>query len=50
MLVSLGLPAEGVGLLIAVDTLPDTVNTVANVTAHMSSTVVISKRSRSGSE
>jgi Na+/H+-dicarboxylate symporter len=50
MLVSLGLPAEGVGLLIAVDTLPDTVNTVANVTAHMSSTVVISKNRGSGSE
>jgi Na+/H+-dicarboxylate symporter len=41
VLVSLGLPAEGVGLLIAVDTVPDMFNTLANVTGHMSSTAVI---------
>ena len=43
VLVSLGLPAEGVGLLIAVDTIPDMFNTLANVTGHMSSTVVIAR-------
>jgi Na+/H+-dicarboxylate symporter len=41
VLVSLGLPPEGVGLLIAVDTIPDMFNTLANVTGHMSSTAVI---------
>jgi Na+/H+-dicarboxylate symporter len=46
MLVSLGIPAEGVGLLIAVDTIPDTVNTVGNVTAHMSSTTLIAGKDR----
>lgn len=46
LLVSLGLPAEGVGLLIAVDTLPDTFNTLANVTGHMSSTAVIARGER----
>ena len=43
VLVSFGLPPEGVGLLIAVDTIPDMVNTLANVTAHMSSTAVIAR-------
>ena len=43
VLVSLGLPAEGVGLLIAVDTIPDMFNTLANVTGHMSSTTVIAR-------
>jgi Na+/H+-dicarboxylate symporter len=45
VLVSLGLPPEGVGLLIAVDTIPDMFNTLANVTGHMSSTVVIARGS-----
>ena len=44
VLVSLGLPAEGVGLLIAVDTVPDMFNTLANVTGHMASTAVIAHR------
>jgi Na+/H+-dicarboxylate symporter len=43
VLVSLGLPAEGVGLLIAVDTIPDMFNTLANVTGHMSSTTVVAR-------
>ena len=43
VLVSLGLPPEGVGLLIAVDTIPDMFNTLANVTGHMASTTVISQ-------
>ena len=46
VLVSLGLPAEGVGLLIAVDTIPDMFNTLANVTGHMSSTAVIARDDR----
>lgn len=43
VLVSLGLPPEGVGLLIAVDTIPDMFNTLANVTGHMTSTAVIAR-------
>jgi Na+/H+-dicarboxylate symporter len=43
VLVSLGLPAEGVGLLIAVDTIPDMFNTLANVTGQMSSTAVVAR-------
>lgn len=43
VLVSLGLPPEGVGLLIAVDTIPDMFNTLANVTGHMAATTVIAK-------
>lgn len=43
VLVSFGLPPEGVGLLIAVDTVPDMFNTLANVTGHMSSTTVIAR-------
>jgi Na+/H+-dicarboxylate symporter len=43
VLVSMGLPAEGVGLLIAVDTIPDMFNTLANVTGQMASTAVVAR-------
>jgi Na+/H+-dicarboxylate symporter len=46
VLVSLGLPAEGVGLLIAVDTIPDMFNTLANVTGHMASTAIVAHDDR----
>ena len=46
VLVSLGLPPEGVGLLIAVDTIPDMFNTLANVTGHMASATVIARDDR----
>jgi proton glutamate symport protein len=49
VLVSLGLPPEGVGLLIAVDTIPDMFNTLANVTGHMASTTVIARDDRESS-
>ena len=35
VLVSVGLPAEGVGILIAVDAIPDLFKTTVNVTGHM---------------
>jgi Na+/H+-dicarboxylate symporter len=35
VLVSFGLPAEGVGILIAVDAIPDLFKTTVNVTSHM---------------
>lgn len=38
----LGLPAEGLGLLIAADAIPDMCKTVANVTAHMAVAAVVS--------
>jgi Na+/H+-dicarboxylate symporter len=43
VLVSVGLPPEGVGLLIAVDTVPDMFNTLANVTGHMASTAIVAR-------
>jgi Na+/H+-dicarboxylate symporter len=42
-LVSYGLPAEGVGILIAVDAVPDMFKTLANVTAYMTSTALIAR-------
>lgn len=47
VLVSYGLPAEGVGILIAVDAVPDMFKTLANVTAYMTSTAIIGGRSGS---
>jgi proton glutamate symport protein len=42
VLVGLGLPAEAVGVLIAVDVIPDIFKTTANVTAHLTSAVLAS--------
>jgi Na+/H+-dicarboxylate symporter len=42
---SIGLPAEGIGLLIAVDLLPDIFKTVTNVTADMVAATIVSRRS-----
>jgi Na+/H+-dicarboxylate symporter len=43
VLVSIGLPAEGVGVLIAVDVVPDMLKTTANVTSHLVSTALVSR-------
>lgn len=43
VLASVGVPAEGVALLIAVDTIPDLVGTMANVTGDMVATVVVAR-------
>ena len=43
MLVHLGLPAEGVGILIAVDAIPDLFKTMANVTAHLASVTILAR-------
>ncbi len=40
LLVNLGIPAEAVGILIAVDVIPDIFKTTANVTAHLTSAVL----------
>jgi Na+/H+-dicarboxylate symporter len=43
VLVDIGLPAEGVGILIAVDVLPDMFKTLANVTAHLTAAALVSR-------
>ena len=45
VLISVGLPAEGVGILIALDVLPDIVKTIMNVTADLTAATVISVHS-----
>lgn len=44
VLVDLGLPAESVGILIAVDVIPDIFKTTANVTAHLTAATLASGR------
>lgn len=43
VLVHLGLPAEGAGILIAVDAIPDLFKTMANVTAHLASVTILAR-------
>lgn len=43
LLTAVGLPAEGVGVLIAVDAIPDTCATVLNVTGDMAATVIVGR-------
>ena len=40
LLVAVGLPAEGVGILIAVDGIPDTFATVLNVTGDLAAAAI----------
>lgn len=46
LLLAVGLPAEGVGLLIAADAIPDTFSTVMNVTGDLAATALVARRSR----
>ena len=41
-----GLPIEGVGILLAVDTIPDMCQTVNNVTADMAATTIVARFSK----
>lgn len=41
---AVGLPGQGIGLLIAIMALPDTLLTTANVTAHMTAAAIIDRR------
>lgn len=43
MYAALGLPVEGIGILIAVDLIPDLFKTILNVTADMAATTVIAR-------
>jgi len=45
-LTNIGLPAEGVGLLIAVDAIPDACATVLNVTGNLAATAIVAARER----
>jgi proton glutamate symport protein len=44
----LGLPAEGIGLLVALDLIPDMFKTPGNVTAHMTLAAIVSRRAARG--
>ena len=46
LLVAVGLPAEGVGLLIAVDAIPDVFATVLNATGYLAATCVVAGGNR----
>ena len=43
VLMSVGLPVEGIGILLAVDTIPDIFRTTANVTANIGAAVVLAR-------
>lgn len=44
LLLAVGLPVEGVGILIAVDAIPDTFATVLNVTGNLAATALVARR------
>lgn len=48
--VTLGLPVEAIGILIAVDAIPDVFKTVLNVTAHMTSLLIVNRGGARGRE
>ncbi|MEO8336375.1 MAG: dicarboxylate/amino acid:cation symporter [bacterium] len=41
LFIAIGLPVEGIGILIAVDAIPDTLATALNVTGYMASTAIV---------
>jgi Na+/H+-dicarboxylate symporter len=47
VLMAVGLPAEGIGILLAVDTIPDLFRTTANVTGNIGVAVVLARGERS---
>jgi Na+/H+-dicarboxylate symporter len=49
VLVQNGIPPEGVGILIAVDAIPDMFKTLANVTAHLTSATILDAKVSSSS-
>jgi proton glutamate symport protein len=50
VLMAVGLPVEGIGILLAVDTIPDIFRTTANVTAVMGAAVVLARGERDEKE
>jgi proton glutamate symport protein len=49
LFVTIGLPPEGIGILIAVDAIPDTFATVLNVTGDLAATAIVARFERSES-
>jgi len=50
VLMAVGLPVEGIGILLAVDTIPDIFRTTANVTGVMGAAVVLARGEREGKD
>jgi len=46
VLASVGLPIEGLGILLGVDTIPDIFRTTANVTGQLAAATIIARHSR----
>jgi Na+/H+-dicarboxylate symporter len=46
VLTSVGLPVEGLGILLGVDTIPDMFRTTANVTGQLAAAVIVAKQTR----
>jgi Na+/H+-dicarboxylate symporter len=46
VLLAAGLPPEGIGVLLAIDTIPDMFRTTTNVTADMTAAAVLGRRGR----
>jgi Na+/H+-dicarboxylate symporter len=44
LFLAIGLPAEGIGILIAVDALPDIFSTVLNTTGYMAATTIVARQ------
>jgi Na+/H+-dicarboxylate symporter len=44
LFLAIGLPAEGIGILIAVDAIPDLFSTVLNVTGYLASTAIVARQ------
>ena len=41
LFIAIGLPVEGIGILIAVDSIPDTLATVLNVTGDLAAAAIV---------
>ncbi|MEP6491203.1 MAG: cation:dicarboxylase symporter family transporter [bacterium] len=48
LFLAIGLPAAGIGILIAVDAIPDTLSTVLNVTGDLAAAVIVARTEASG--
>jgi Na+/H+-dicarboxylate symporter len=48
LFLAIGLPAKGIGILIAVDAIPDVFATVLNTTGHLVAAVLVARKERAG--
>ncbi len=48
VLMAAGIPIEGIGILLGVDTIPDMFRTTTNVTGHMAASVILARGERDG--